>query len=185
MASKLFVEKGFERTTMEDIASGLGLHKGSLYHHINSKAELFYDVVMMGFDETISRMEEVCRSTQLDPEEKFRKIIAVHFDNIRRSSFEYQVLLNERRHQLDRKQEKTVRTIMKAYENYLFEVVKEGVRAGVFRDDLNPRVVVSGIIGVGNAIYKWFKFDGSLTYDDVVHIYTQFFLRGLMRDKPA
>jgi len=183
MACKVFVEKGFEKATMEDIANALGLHKASLYHHINSKAELFYDILMMAFDETITRMEEVCKSRKLDPEEKFKKIIAVHFDNIRKSSFEYQILLNERRYQLDRNQEKKVRTILKKYENYLLEVVNEGIRAKIFRDDLDPRVVVSGIIGVGNAIYKWFKFEGSLTYDDVVYIYTQFFLSGLKGEK--
>ena len=39
-ARQLFYERGFDATSMQDIADALGLHKSTLYHHISSKDEL-------------------------------------------------------------------------------------------------------------------------------------------------
>ncbi|MBW1672967.1 MAG: TetR family transcriptional regulator [Deltaproteobacteria bacterium] len=180
-ASRLFVEKGFEKTTMEDIAHALNIHKGSLYYHINSKAEIFYEILKLSLKESSKKLVEVRRS-KMGPEEKLMKILAVHFKNIHNYSLEYQILLNERRHMLDRKQEKYIRTKMKAYENHIFEILKEGIDAKVFREDLNPRIIVAGIMGVGNAFYKWFSFDGPLSFDEVADIYIELFLSGIKRE---
>jgi AcrR family transcriptional regulator len=177
-ASKLFVEKGFEKTTMEDIANTLGVHKGSLYHHIKSKAGIFYDTLMMSFNEPAKRLEKVVNANT-GPEEKFRRLVLVHFKNIEENSLEYQILLNERRHMLDHMQERIIRKKMKSYENYFLKVLKEGVRKQVFRNDLNARVIVAGIIAAGNATYKWFSVDGPLSFDEVARVYTEFFLSGI------
>ena len=179
-ASKLFVEKGFEKTTMEDIGNALGVRKGSLYYHINSKAEIFYEILILSLTESAKKLRKV-RRYKMELEEKFKKIITAHFENILNFSLEYQIVLNERRHMLDRKQEKKVRAKMKVYENHLFEILKEGIDAKVFRDDLNPRVIVAGIMGVGNAIYKWFSPDGPLSFSDITRDYIEFFIEGLRR----
>ena len=44
-ARKLFLEKGYENTSMQDIVNGLGMSKGAVYHHFKSKKELFDRVV--------------------------------------------------------------------------------------------------------------------------------------------
>jgi TetR/AcrR family transcriptional regulator, cholesterol catabolism regulator len=177
-ASRLFVEKGFENTTMRDIAETVGIYKGSLYHHIRSKADLFHEILDMSLKESSKTMREV-RSSDLEPEQKFRKIILVHFENILNFSLEYQILLNERRHMLDEQQEARIRAQMKTYENHIVEVLKEGISAKVFRDDLNPRVVVAGIMAAGNAVYKWFSPSGPLTFEDIASTYVELFIHGL------
>lgn len=40
ISSKLFLEKGFDRTSMQDIVNALGMSKGAIYHHFKSKAEI-------------------------------------------------------------------------------------------------------------------------------------------------
>jgi len=179
VACKLFVEKGFEKTTMKDIADTIGVFKGSLYHHINSKAELVYEIFMRSLPETTELLREV-RTSDLEPEQKFRKIMEVHFQNILTYSLDYQVLLSERRHMLEPKQEREVRRGMKLYEDEILDVIEEGIKAKVFRDDLNPRVVLGGIMGIGNSLHKWFSPAGPLTYDEVTQTYIEFFLNGII-----
>ncbi len=181
-ASKLFVEKGFEKTTMEDIANALDIRKGSLYYHIQSKAEIFYEILKLSLQESSKRMEKVQKS-KMEPEDKLRNIIATHFDNILKFSLEYQILLNERRYMLNRKQEKHIRKKMKAYENTIFEVLKEGSDAKVFREDLNPRVITAGIMGVGNAVYKWFSLNGPLKFQEVAAMYIEASINGIKGKK--
>jgi len=179
-ASKLFVEKGFEKTTMEDIASVLGINKGSLYYHIKSKADIFSEILDMSVNESEKTLRKIRRS-KVGPEEKFERIIKQHFENIQTFSLEYQIVLNERRYMLNKKTEKKIRAKMKAYENHLYESLKDGMDAGVFRNDLNPRVIVVGIIGVGNALHKWFSFDGPYSFDEIVGIYLEFFINGIKK----
>ena len=180
-ASKLFVEKGFEKTTMEDIANALDIYKGSIYYHIRSKVEIFYEILKLSLNESSKKMVKVQQS-KMKPEDKLREIIATHFNNILNYSLEYQILLNERRYMLNRKQEKHIRRKMKAYENTIFKVLKEGIDTKVFREDLNPRVIVAGIMGVGNAIYKWFSFDGPLDFHEVASTYIKLFLSGIKKE---
>ncbi len=181
-ASKLFVEKGFEKTTMEDIANALGVYKGALYYHIKSKADIFYEILIMSLDKSTAILKEVY-GTDMDIREKFKAIVRVHFDNIRKYSLEYQILLNERRYMLDKEREKVVRKKMKAYEDFFFKILKEGIEAGVFRKDFDPRIIVAGIMGVGNAVYKWFSFEGPLGFDEMTAAYVDFFLKGVRREE--
>lgn len=44
VASRLFVTKGYEATTMQEIADALGLLKGSVYYHISAKEDLLWEL---------------------------------------------------------------------------------------------------------------------------------------------
>jgi AcrR family transcriptional regulator len=177
-ASRLFVEKGIEKTTMEDIAKATGLQKGGLYHHVRSKADIFYQILELSLTESVKSLRKV-RKGAMGPEEKFREIVEVHFKNIQKFSLEYQILLNERRYLLDEKQEKRIRAKMKAYENQFYFVFEEGMANNVFRKDFNPRVIVAGLMGVGNALYKWFSPKGPLKFNEVSDMYIQVFMDGI------
>src|SRR5881409_3039903 len=48
LAARLFAEKGYHGTSVGDLAVAMGVHKGSLYHHIESKADLLWEVAREG-----------------------------------------------------------------------------------------------------------------------------------------
>lgn len=65
-ASKLFMEKGYEATTMDEIAAGAGVAKGTLYHYFASKSELL-EVLRDGFeDEVMNRVRSRVESCAAD-----------------------------------------------------------------------------------------------------------------------
>lgn len=47
-ATKVILEKGFEKTTMEDIIAGTSLSKGGVYHYYGSVIEIFKDIMIFG-----------------------------------------------------------------------------------------------------------------------------------------
>lgn len=59
-AINVFIEKGFEETSMRDIASSAGLTTGAIYHHFKNKDELFYHAVKeaMYFTQQLSEKDE-------------------------------------------------------------------------------------------------------------------------------
>lgn len=44
VAAQLFMEKGYDRTSLQDIIHGTGLSKGAIYHHFASKEEIFVQI---------------------------------------------------------------------------------------------------------------------------------------------
>lgn len=178
VANKLFVEKGFDKTSMEDIASALGVYKGSIYYYIDKKADLFFEILVLTLDESNRKLRTIRRS-RLKPGEKFQSMMKGYFENIMENALEFQIILNERRHMLTPKQERLVRKKMKSYEDHLFVTLREGIDAKVFRDDLAPRVVVAGIISIGNGLCKWFSFDGPLSFAEVANVYVELVMTGL------
>lgn len=49
-AMKLFTEKGFSHTTMENIINETGLSKGGFYHYYNSTSDILYDLMKDGIE---------------------------------------------------------------------------------------------------------------------------------------
>lgn len=43
-AERLFIEKGYDRASLQEIIEGTGLSKGAIYHHFTSKEDIFYSV---------------------------------------------------------------------------------------------------------------------------------------------
>ena len=47
-AMKVFLDKGFRNTVMNDIMEATGLSRGGLYHHYGSTYEILYDIMVEG-----------------------------------------------------------------------------------------------------------------------------------------
>ena len=52
VSTKLFVEKGYEKTSMQDIVDALGMSKGAIFHHFKSKEEILHTVLKRQCDGT-------------------------------------------------------------------------------------------------------------------------------------
>lgn len=58
-AASLFKEKGYQATSMRDLADELGIEAASLYNHISSKNELLHDICFQVADRFMSKIESV------------------------------------------------------------------------------------------------------------------------------
>ena len=58
-AARLFAEKGYHGTSVGDLAQALGVQKGSLYSHIESKADLLWEVARDGAAAFIAAFDAV------------------------------------------------------------------------------------------------------------------------------
>ena len=58
-ALRLFTEKGYHATSMQDIAAAVGLYKGSLYHYIGGKEDLLVEVFERGMGALLADVERI------------------------------------------------------------------------------------------------------------------------------
>src|SRR5205823_7097573 len=77
-ALRLFREKGYHATSMQDIAVAVGLYKGSLYHYIGGKEELLVRVFERGMGVLLADVERIAADGSLGPSLQLRKIVNAH-----------------------------------------------------------------------------------------------------------
>ncbi|MDA1067089.1 MAG: TetR/AcrR family transcriptional regulator [Verrucomicrobia bacterium] len=77
VAAELIQEKGYDATSMNDIAKKLKLTKAGLYYYINGKNDLLYSIIKFGMQNLEDHVIAPCREIA-DPEERLRQIIERH-----------------------------------------------------------------------------------------------------------
>ena len=76
-ATRLFVQKGYERTSIQDIINNLGgLSKGAIYHHFKSKEEMLVAVTNKMSEESNKMLFEIRNRTDLTGKEKLKKLLS-------------------------------------------------------------------------------------------------------------
>lgn len=73
---KLFIEKGYEQTTIQDILDALNLSKGGLYHHFKSKEEILEAVKQKRAQYAADMLHDLIQNTEAEnAKEKLKKIL--------------------------------------------------------------------------------------------------------------
>ena len=73
IAGRLFMEKGYDRTSIQDIVNELGMSKGAVYHHFQSKEEIFNRICSDFYDDGCW-YEEIRKDKSLNGLQKLRKL---------------------------------------------------------------------------------------------------------------
>src|SRR5215470_34943 len=76
-AAQLFRDRGYDATSVSDVARALGLTKAGLYHHFESKEALLFEIMMFGLDKVRDEVIVPVRAIR-DPEERLRQLIIRH-----------------------------------------------------------------------------------------------------------
>ena len=79
-AKRVFSEKGFNKSTMEDIASEAELSPGTLYLYFKNKEELYASLSLRILQYLHIRVEHVNKETDLSPEQKLEKLVEAMYD---------------------------------------------------------------------------------------------------------
>src|SRR5438270_2879124 len=77
IAAEVFHKKGYDNTSMSDVATAAGLTKAGLYHHVSSKESLLYTVLDSGLELTNSYVMEPLESIS-EPLDRLKTMIDLH-----------------------------------------------------------------------------------------------------------
>ena len=182
-AARVFRERGFHGTSMQQIADAVGLQKGSLYHHIISKEELLHDVMMTGLTQLSERLEAVATSS-LPPDEKLRQLIETHIRYAAESLDIATVVLFEHRAMMGfpaLREEYVARRDL--FESQFRTAIQEGVDSGDFCP-VDVPIVAQTLLGAHNWLVMWYRPDGRLSPQEIATVIADTFLRGLLAEKP-
>jgi AcrR family transcriptional regulator len=176
IAARLFYQRGYDATSMNDVAAALKVSKGGLYHHFQSKDEILFDLMNHALDVTQERVVKPVSSIT-DPEEALRSLIRLHVEVV--LSFrdrEITVLLHEH-HPLPPSLRKRINVRKKEYMHFVEKLVT-GAQQVRRSQRVTPRVATLALLGMINWIYQWYKPEGRLTAEQIARQYTEIFFAG-------
>ena len=181
-ALRLFGEKGYAVTSVQEITTGAGVTKGAFYHHFESKE----DLLRLIHDEFIDYQLAILRMS-LDAEEppdvRLRELLKSLLASTTKYIANVTVFYQERRH-LTGAQYKAMKRKRDEFDRLFLEVIQRGVDERVFRADLDPRIVGLGILGMCAYVYQWYRPGGRLSAEQIAEIFSQVALDGLLVRHP-
>jgi AcrR family transcriptional regulator len=176
-AARLIFEKGYEGTSMQDIADACGLTKAGLYHHVATKEALLIAIMEYGMDlfeeVVLARVEHI-----RDPLERLRKTMAHNIELVLTdSSKEVTIILHE--HQtLTGDAQKKINGRKKRYVRFLEDAFKQAMAAGQIRT-VDPTLASFSFLGSVLWTYKWYRPDGRLSSQQLTDGTIDLFFNGL------
>jgi AcrR family transcriptional regulator len=153
-AVRLFAERGYRATTVEDIMDMIGTTGAAFYYYFKSKEELLQTISDEALNLVISELERTLE-LQLEPPEALRRIIATHTRVIGSRPYLCTVLFHESR-DLSPRLSKRITDRERQYTMAIRDIYKQGVAEGSFIDE-DPEIVVNGLLGMSNWTYKWIR----------------------------
>jgi AcrR family transcriptional regulator len=190
-AARLFQQRGYDATSMNDVAAALKLSKGGLYHHFQSKDEILFEIMNHAMEITQDRVLNPVR-TIADPEERLRALIRLHIEVVLSPrDREITVMLHEN-HPLPPALRKRINARKKDYIHFLENLMAEVQNAEVQKDVQNkaqrshqakskvsPRAAAFALLGMINWIYQWYKPEGNLQAQNLIPQFTELIFGGI------
>ncbi len=166
---KLFAEKGYDATSIEEITATVGVAKGTLYYHFSSKEEIFNFLVEEGVKLLQNSID--IKTAKIDNYiDKIKAIVLIQIKVVMRYEDIITILVGE----FLGKEERNVKCKKHIFEyiNKIEEIVKKGIEKGQIKEG-NPELIASQIYGIicSTLVYKLKNNDNNI---DILKVYKEF-----------
>lgn len=173
-AARLFAQRGYAATSMNEVAEACGMSKASLYHYYRDKDALLVNIA----DAHVSRLEAVVDDVlrqNLVPDARLRGLIHRFVEEYAMAQDAHRVLTEDVRFMNDSDRERILngqRRVVAAFAKVIVELRPETGEAALAK----PLTML--LFGMINWMFTWLKKDGELTYEAMAPIVTDLFFGG-------
>jgi len=154
IAARLFAERGYQGTSLADLAEELGVQKPSLYHHIASKEDLLWEVAWEGAQAFADALDAVPAAAPAA--ERIRLALRAHLAVVAEQLDVATVFVREWRHLEGERRERFVEA-RRRYEERIRELFREGVEGSELRTDLDVGTAALLFLSAANWAYTWLR----------------------------
>ncbi|WP_433888553.1 TetR/AcrR family transcriptional regulator [Streptomyces sp. CA-111067] len=178
-ATRLFAERGYDRTSVQEIVEAAGVTKGALYHYFGSKDDLLHEIYGRVLRLQTERLDAIAaRDTDVADRlaEAAVDVVVTSIENLDDTKIFFRSM-----HQLAPEKQKAVRAERRRYHEMFRTLIEEGQRDGHFRPELRPDLVVDFFFGSVHHLGIWYHADGPLSADQVAAEFADLLLHSVRR----
>ena len=153
-AARLFAEKGYHGTSVGDIAAAMGVQKGSLYAHMDSKQDLLYEAMRDGAGAFHAALDAV--PDDLPATEQIRLALRGHLRVVAEQLDVATVFVREWRY-LEGERRDAILAERRRYEERFRALFRDGREHGELRADLDDASAALLALSSANWAYTWLR----------------------------
>ncbi|MEW2359934.1 TetR/AcrR family transcriptional regulator [Spirillospora sp. NPDC029432] len=176
-AVRLFAERGFAGTSVQEVVEAAEVTKGALYHYFDSKDDLLYEIYHSLIGRQLADLDRILAAGE-PPAATVRAVItsliestAVHIDEAKVFTREMYRLDHDRMH--------AVRADRRRYHVRFRSLIEQGQRDGAFAADASADTVTIVALGMVNQMPYWYRADGPKTAAELASEVAAFVLAAL------
>jgi AcrR family transcriptional regulator len=177
-SGRIFYQKGYEATSLQDIADAVGMLKGSIYYYITTKEDLLYELVNRAQDMFESTLEEDDETARAPAPERLRAFIGRWMALTARerewglvAEREFKRLRKGRLEQVIKRRDR--------FNDYLKGIIRQGIDEGAFDPEVDVSVAAAAIFELMKSSHLWHRPSGKLSFAELGDWYATFAIRGL------
>lgn len=186
----LFSRRGYEATTMQDVADAVGITAPAIYYHFDSKPALLFEVIERNLRAVLERIETGA------PAEGPGHPAAAALEHFVRTHIEFQIATMEGARiynamflgtgtlhtMLSKSQRQRIAELQRRFRDRLDGILARGVAAGEFSVE-EPTVVAMGIIAFGEFVPAWYRAETAVAAEAIAGQYASLAVRMVRRDQ--
>jgi AcrR family transcriptional regulator len=182
-ALQVFVRNGYHGTSVGEITRKVGLTKGALYSHFSGKGELLLRIIDEYKSRFIGGMIQALEECSGDAADRIHRVFSFN-SRFALENQDWCVFLTFLTTELnaDVDFEPALKSVYIEYRKIISEIIRQGVRQGIFKKDLDPDIVALTFIALHDgALHQWVLNRSQLDGELYVRTYREIFLRGLVK----
>jgi AcrR family transcriptional regulator len=176
-AARLFAERGYHGTSIEDLLEATGLTRGGLYHYIDSKQDLLFAIHEQLMEPLLEQARAIAGSGE-PPEAQLRRLVGAWMAHVEGHRHHMVVFDRERRSVRADPRYADAVAAREEFERILDGILRAGQASGAFEIPDRP-VALLAFLGMVNYAPQWFDPAGRLGPDEIAEGFCDLVLGGL------
>jgi AcrR family transcriptional regulator len=163
VAVAAFNERGYDATSMDELAARLGITKSAIYHHVSSKV----DLLRMALDRALDALFAVTEEPGATTGRAIDRLEHVVRGSVHVLTAELAFVTLLLRVRGNSEVERTALQRRREFDRIVTDLVRAAEDEGDVRPDVDPAVTSRLLFGTVNSLTEWYRPDGGLSADDL------------------
>ena len=173
-AAAVFAARGYDQTSVPELALALGVAAGGLYHYFASKEELLIAICDQLMDPLLAEAKQLMSTAQA-PERQLRELVRLWVAHVIEHR-DHMLVFQQERHVIEHgDQWRAVRDSRKRFERLLAGLLQRADDQALLRVH-DTRLALSALLGMVNHIAQWHRPHGRLTATEIADGYINLIL---------
>jgi AcrR family transcriptional regulator len=181
-AAELFRTKGYAQSTTRELAGLIGLKKASLYHYVQSKEDLLYEISIASLQQIDGDVAAAIAASA--PADELRDLIKAHICSSLGNRDHHAVMLSELRSLSEPRRQQVIKA-RDAYESRVRGVITREQAEHRLRSDISPKYLTLALLNLLNWTIFWYQPGGSMEPDALGTLLASIFISGASAPKAA
>jgi AcrR family transcriptional regulator len=176
-ATRLFAEKGFDATSVQDVVDAAGVTKGAFYYYFSSKNHVLYEIHEWFMAAALDHVARIV-GADLPPEEALRAMIVALIEDV--ATYQNGVIVFFREmHRLLPDHRAAIHEERKRFEGYFQAIIEQGQAEGSFQATIPGHLQTIAILTMCQSVSVWYRPNGPMTPQQIGEAFADLLLSGI------